>query len=262
MQKTERAATLGDVLADRGLTIREAAQQCGVSARLIEVLVEGGVTLPSLAMQIGRCLGLPTEHVKRLGRPLNRENFKRATGIAPLVTDCDPKWWLRYRRDPAVRPAERVVYLNEARLMEHILQLDGDMTMLMEITGGITPAAINKRHKSQRPQLIRAVEERLGLPEGDMMSERKPENALEIVFLPDKQAIVETMARRKLTITEMERTPPMYLGEMYRILEAADTGRAITIETMQKLATVMGVELCLLGRKIIRVNNKGNRRSM
>lgn len=261
MPKTEQAATLGDVLADRGLSIRAAAQLCEVSARLIEILVSGGVTLPSLAMQIGRCLGLTAEQVRPLGQALDRERFRKETGVVPLATDSDPEWWRRYRPSRDTSAVEKV-YLNAGRLMEHILRLDGDMRMLYEITGGRTPAAINKGPRELRPQIIRGIEERLGLPPGALKTEKKPGHALELVFLPDREMIRKAMERQKVTPAVLDRTPPMYENEIYKILDAAKEGRAITIETMRKLATAMDVELCLLGRKIIRINNKGNRRSV
>ena len=97
--------TLKGELEKRGMTVEDACKACGMGMKTMDILVNGGVTMPTLALKVGRGLGLKQSQVKQLGKPLDRRNWPEYEGQrkwteecglpVPDKTDLDEQWWRR-----------------------------------------------------------------------------------------------------------------------------------------------------------------------
>lgn len=94
--------TLAGELEKRGMTLPEACLRCGMDYKTMTILVNGGRTLPSLALKVGRGLKLKPTQVKRLGQPLRGKAWPRTKAQMradkeglPLVdkVEFDEDWW-------------------------------------------------------------------------------------------------------------------------------------------------------------------------
>ena len=89
-------------LREKGMSEAEAEARCARIglAPVFRALLAGGQTLPTLALKIGRALGMDAESVRPLGHPLNAriwdppDKKKDPSGLpTPRETDLDPHWY-------------------------------------------------------------------------------------------------------------------------------------------------------------------------
>lgn len=100
-QGGEKVSPLREWLRDNGMDEDEAEARCARIGLVdvYRVLLSGSQTLPTLALKIGRVLGMNSEAVKPLGHPLNRriwlaDRKKDPNGLPnPRPLDVDDHWY-------------------------------------------------------------------------------------------------------------------------------------------------------------------------
>lgn len=65
--------TLKKELASRGWSLTQACILCDMDRPTMEILVEGGQTLPQFALRVGERMHLTMEQTRSLGKPLKKE---------------------------------------------------------------------------------------------------------------------------------------------------------------------------------------------
>lgn len=97
--------TFQQMIEARNLTVQEAQKLSGISPETFKVLLDGGRTIPQLALKVGRGLHLTQEEVKQLGKTLDRAEWKRLELPVPPAIDGDPLWYEKVDKLP--RPREK-----------------------------------------------------------------------------------------------------------------------------------------------------------
>ena len=94
ISEQRRASWLGSWLADRGIEGSEALMRCGIDALTWDILINGGKTVPGIALIVGASLGMTPEEVAQIGIFPNPKTRRDSEGL-PLHLypwHTDPEW--------------------------------------------------------------------------------------------------------------------------------------------------------------------------
>ena len=101
-RKGRQPKTLAEFVRVYGLTLQEIADEADVSVELIEVLMDGGQTMPSLALRIARAIDLPPAALPALGHV-----FHRSANCQFDEINHNPQWYAGYAAEWQQRAVER-----------------------------------------------------------------------------------------------------------------------------------------------------------
>ena len=94
ISEQRRASWLGSWLADRGIEGSEALMRCGIDSQTWDVLINGGKTVPGIALIVGASLGMTPEEVAHIGIFPDPKTRRDSEGL-PLHLypwHTDPDW--------------------------------------------------------------------------------------------------------------------------------------------------------------------------
>ena len=94
ISEQRRASWLGSWLADRGIEGSEALMRCGIDALTWDILINGGKTVPGIALIVGASLGVTPDEVAQIGIFPDAKTRRDSEGL-PLHLypwHTDPDW--------------------------------------------------------------------------------------------------------------------------------------------------------------------------
>ena len=175
--------TLQEMIAARGLTVQEAQKLSGISPETFAVLLDGGRTIPQLALKVGRNLHLTREEVKQLGKPLNRADWKRLELPVPPPIDGDPFWYEKVDKPVMERAGKKPEDPHKGMLRRIVVDaaavkrtMDAEGMSVLDLQRALWPAAEQKDRSSRwwalkdklkggvgmKPETVRNLAEAIG----------------------------------------------------------------------------------------------------
>lgn len=242
-----------DKMETMGLTTREAAQRCDISAATMSVLEAGYRTLPSLALKVAAGLGLTTDEAEQIGQALDKKRWQlnvetKATGI-----DFDPMWaqkqapTSKQEQKPKRKRWDRaqVPHLDIRAVSEWAA---GRMTSANEICRAATGFNASEvtgtrlRDGNKRQELINQVAAAMGLePEeititGRVPTARENRDVMYWLRLEDLIDGVEATGKTTARLCRENGESPNFLST---VVGRARKGEAFLPETCRRVAKVM-----------------------
>lgn len=255
-REPERMTPLRRYLRERGMTLQEAAQKCGVTIKTMEIVAGGSPTLPCLAIQIGSGLGLTQEQVKPLGKQLDASAWGKNGLPEANAIDVDREWWKQLRGGRRTARAQKDVYLDIRALLEHLIAQDKDIACLRPELGEYTLNGINALKAETRRKWISRLEEAMGARQGAFETWKRPKGVHNIYFQADYAKICRLMERpgydHEALAMRLYPTPTgveTLLDNLWRI----ERGDTFSLNKARRWADALGVELKEIGEKCIKI---------
>lgn len=245
-------------LKERRLTTAKAAEICGISRATMEIVARGYPTLPCLALQIARGLGLTREEAKPLGKPLESKAWGKDGLPMPEPIDMDPLWYnslpVRGKRSRSVTELYSS-YVDTRAVLERLIELDRDVESLGRVLKSTSLRSVNDRERETRIRYIKALAHDLDVSPEEISAISKPERMRIIRFEMDVERLHQLMRRPGFRAHDL--AAKMYRGkngmsEFWRQLKRIESGEAITVEKAVRWADALGVELETLGSRVVK----------
>lgn len=257
----ERMTPLRRYLRERRMTLKEAAEKCGVTMATMEIVASGSPTLPCLAIQIGKGLGLTREEVKPLGKPLQSDRWGKEGLPKPLAIDVNPHWYKALPDKRGEKPAKVVTktepgyYVNILAVMERLMVLNKETRELRCLPKGNGLWHINhSRLVDTRKRYLLEIAEEIGVDVEQITTMVKPDQYYYFRFKLDHEAIARLMERPGNGLESMAARlmPNRRLKDAVYVAKGriAET-KPLDLGTARKLAAALGVELEEIGNRVI-----------
>lgn len=235
---------LKEMLRKRGMTYEQGLKASGLTRRTFDILIGGGVTLPQLALKVGKGLKLTQEEVKLLGQPLDKASWD-AKKLPYKAVDVDPKWYKKLRGRGEVSDE---TWLNREAMLKTLLERGMDQKEFYALHPELHNA--NQANEEDRRQLISQMEAELGLPEGSLATSKLTKGQMEIMYLVKQAAVEELMRQKGLSRIQLaramwmpgndERTPSRRMSDLWQHIEA---GEVVSKARAELLARTLEVEV-------------------
>jgi hypothetical protein len=244
------------------MTLKEAAEKCGVTMATMEIVASGSPTLPCLAIQIGKGLGLTREEVKPLGKPLQSDRWGKEGLPKPLEIDVNPHWYKALPDKRGGATADDVTtkdapgyYVNILAVMERLLVLNKETRDLRCLPKGNGLWHINhSRLVDTRKRYLLEIAEEIGVDVEQITTMVKPDQYYYFRFKLDYEAIARLMERPGNDLENMAARllPNRRLKDAVYVAKGriAET-KPLDLGTAGKLAKALGVELEEIGHRVI-----------
>ena len=246
MQKMPESP-LAEMISKRGMTREQAFNASGLSRSTFDILMGGGVTLPQLALKIGKGLRLNQDEVKQLGKPLNKETWE-AQKLPYKSIDVDPHWYRQIGKklDKSLDAYE--MYLDKAALVQELLARGMDYSTFFNAHPEV--GNVNRGTPERRRKLIAYIAELLGVEPSKLETPHYYHGNVEQRFLIRKDDLEKAMQLRGMDRVELAKatwtpedatkTPTRRMVKMWQTIEDGDT---VTVWLAEKIAEVLGVEV-------------------
>lgn len=257
----ERMTPLRRYLRERRMTLPEAAKKCGVTMATMEIVASGSPTLPCLAIQIGKGLGLTREEVKPLGKPLQSDRWGKEGLPKPLAIDVNPHW---YKALPAGKDEPECVeeelhdpgyYVDVLQVTKRLAEMGKEQKELASLGGCKSIANVNGlRRVESREKYLKAIALELGVDTDAITTMSKPEKYAYTRFCLDAEAVERIMERPENALDDvaMRFRPGRKLKDArYTLRKRLSEDRPMEIETAKRLAAALGVEMGEIGHRVI-----------
>lgn len=239
-----RISPLRQMLRQRGMDEEAALRRSGISRQTFEVLLGGGVTLPQLALTVGRNLSLTREETRQLGMPLDKEAWKR-NKVPFKRVDADPHWYLRL--------GEKI-----ESVYEMYLDVDALANVLMEKRLDLAAYcrqypdvyAVNRRMPEGRRKIIERIAEDLGVPMERLEKRTCSKDGCNVRYIIDGSEVESLMREQYISRDELGKRVFCRDGvqgvparRTQQLWEQIDYEEPVTLLRAQKIAGALGVEV-------------------
>lgn len=259
-REPERMTPLRRYLRERGMTLQEAAQKCGVSIETMQIVLSGRPTLPCLALQIGSGLGLTQEQVKPLGKQLQAERWGKDGLPRAQAIDVNPAWYRalpekRGGKAEAVTEKDPGCYVDIRATMERMLVLGKDMRDLRCLPKGNGLWHINhSKLVETRKRYLEAIAGELGVGAETITTAVLPDQYYYFRFQLDNGAVRKLMERPGNDLDHLAaRLYPNRTRKdaLYNTRGRVAETKPVDVGAAGKLAEALGVGLEEIGRRVI-----------
>lgn len=257
----ERMTPLRRYLRERRMTIGEAAKKCGITPTTMEIVASGSPTLPCLAIQIGKGLGLTREEVKPLGKPLQSDRWGKDGLPKPQDIDVNPSWYNALpekRGGKAELTAEKTdpgYYVDVVAVVERLLKTGKEQKDMESLGVSKSVANVNGYRKAEtRKKYLRAIAMELGVEVEEITTMTKPKKYAYIRFRINREAVSRLMERPENRLEDVARRflPGRVLKDaIYALRKRISEDKPMEIDTAERLADALGVEIKDIGQKVI-----------
>lgn len=226
------------------MTSEQALKASGLSRRTFEILLGGGVTLPQLALKVGKALKLTQEEVKQLGKPLAKASWD-AQKLPYKPIDVDPEWYRKLRGNVE---AKDEVWVDRKALLQILLERGIDQKTFYDQYPGLR--TMNYCQMESRMELIKQISEALGVPEEKLTSYKRQIGSVEAMYTIRQGRVEALMRERNMNRLQLagamwpnggnERTPYRRLNRMWEKIRA---GEPVSKLRAEAIARVLEVEV-------------------
>lgn len=246
-------------LQERQLSVRAAAKLCDVSVATMEIVAGGSPTLPCLAIQIGKGLGLTRDEVKPLGKPLQSKNWGKNGLPDPNPIDVNPKWYneLPKKRSDTTRDEYAVMsgyFVDVKAVMNRLLELGMEMQDIRCLPEGKNLRSINNKLLGTRKRYLMLIAQELGMPVEDITTMHRQDKLMLFRFQLDADSLTRIMARPGNGLEQLAQK--MLPGQskkdaVYATRKRLEDKAPMKLDYAARLAAALGAELDELGQRVI-----------
>lgn len=245
-----KQSPLRQMLRKRGIDEETGLKMSRISRQTWEILLGGGVTLPQIALQVGKYLHLTREETKQLGSPLDKRAWQLAKAPFKRI-DADPEWYKRIAEEPDEYYDK---YLDTGELTQVLLEKKIGMNEFYATHPDMR--CVNSRLSAGRKKAIAKVAKELGVPmERLETTERCEIGRSKRYYRVHAEVLKELMYECCMSKEELGKKVFAPNGEVAepvrrtkRLWETIEKGEPVTFALAAKIAKAVGAEVAEIAK--------------